>query len=87
MTAQGREGLEVPLHRSLVEPMLLAGLPRTVALVLWTSVGAFAFGLHQVWLLPVGIGAHLAAAAATKADPYIFDVIALALKTQKRLDP
>ena len=33
------EGLEVPLHRSLVEPMLLAGLPRTVALVLWTSVG------------------------------------------------
>jgi hypothetical protein len=25
------EGFEVPLHRSLVEPMLLAGLPRTVA--------------------------------------------------------
>ncbi|MGA2451535.1 MAG: conjugal transfer protein TrbD, partial [Polyangiaceae bacterium] len=41
------DGLEVPLHRSLVEPMLLAGLPRTVALVLWTSVGALAFGLHQ----------------------------------------
>jgi type IV secretion system protein VirB3 len=67
--------------------MLLAGLPRTVALVLWTSVGAFAFGLHQVWLLPVGIGAHIAAAAATKADPYFFDIVALALKTQKRLDP
>jgi type IV secretory pathway TrbD component len=87
MSAPVREGLEVPLHRSLVEPMLLAGLPRTVALVLWTSVGAFAFGLHQIWLLPVGIGAHLAAAAATKADPYIFEIILLALKTQKRLDP
>ena len=58
------EGLEVPLHRSLVEPMLLAGLPRTVALVLWTSVGAFSFGLHQIWTLPVGIALHLAAAAA-----------------------
>ena len=33
-------GLEVPLHRSLVEPMLMLGLPRTVALVLWTSICA-----------------------------------------------
>lgn len=81
------EGLEVPLHRSLVEPMLLAGLPRTAALVLWTSVGAFAFGLHQVWTLPVGVALHLAAAAATRADPYVLDIVAPALKSQRRLDP
>jgi type IV secretion system protein VirB3 len=81
------EGLEVPLHRSIVEPMLLAGLPRTVALVLWTAVGSFAFGLHQIWVLPIGIALHLAAAAATKADPYVFDIVLLAVKTQKRLDP
>jgi len=42
------DGFEAALHRSLVEPMLLAGLPRTVALVLWTAVGAFVLGLHQV---------------------------------------
>ena len=81
------EGFEVPLHRSLTEPMLLAGLPRAVALVLWTTVGAFAFGLHQVWVLPIGIAVHLAAAAVTKSDPYFFDVLLLALKTQRRLDP
>lgn len=81
------EGLEVPLHRSLVEPMLLAGLPRTVALVLWTSVGAFAFGLHQIWTLPIGIALHVAAAAVTRADPYAIEIVAAALKTQKRLDP
>ena len=81
------EGLEVPLHRALVEPMRLAGLPRTVALVLWTSVGAFAFGLHQVWVLPLGIGVHLAAAASTRADPYVLDIVALALGAQKRLHP
>ena len=86
MTAR-LEGLEVPLHRSLVEPMLLAGLPRTVALVLWTGVGAFAFGLHQIWVLPLGIGVHAAAAAATRADPYVLDIVALALGAQKRLDP
>jgi type IV secretion system protein VirB3 len=81
------EGFDVPLHRSLVEPMLLAGLPRTVALVLWTGVGAFAFGLHQIWVLPLGIALHVGAAAATKADPYFFDIVRVALKTQKRLDP
>jgi type IV secretory pathway TrbD component len=81
------EGFEVPLHRSLIEPMLLAGLPRTVALVLWTGVGAFAFGLHQIWVLPIGIVLHVAGAAATKSDPYIFDIVLLAVKTQKRLDP
>ena len=81
------DGFEVPLHRSLVEPMLLAGLPRTVALVLWTSVGAFAFGLHQLWVLPIGVALHLAAAAATKADPHFFDVVLVAVRTQTRLDP
>ena len=81
------DGFEVPLHRSLVEPMLLAGLPRTVALVLWTGVGAFAFGLHQIWVLPLGIVLHVVAAAATKADPYFFDILLVALRTQKRLDP
>jgi type IV secretion system protein VirB3 len=81
------EGFEVPLHRSIVEPMLLAGLPRTVALVLWTTVGAFAFGLHQIWVLPIGIALHLAAATATKADPHFFDIVLVAVKTQKRLDP
>ena len=81
------EGFEVPLHRSLVEPMLLAGLPRTVALVLWTGVGAIAFGLHQLWVLPLGIVLHLAAAAVTKTDPYFFDIVILAVKAQRRLDP
>jgi type IV secretion system protein VirB3 len=80
------EGFEVPLHRSLVEPMLLAGLPRTVALVLWTAVGALVLGLHQVWVLPIGLVLHVAAAAITKADPHLFEILAVAVKSQKRLD-
>jgi type IV secretion system protein VirB3 len=81
------EGLEAPLHRSIVEPILLAGLPRVVALVLWTAVGAFAFGLRQVWVLPIGMALHLAAAAATKADAHFFDIVFIAIHSQKRLDP
>jgi type IV secretion system protein TrbD len=87
MTGAHPEGFEVTLHRSLIEPMLLAGLPRTVALVLWTAVGALVLGLHQVWVLPVGLVLHAAAATVTKADPHFFDVLVLAVKTQRRLDP
>jgi len=81
------EGFDVPLHRSLVEPMLLAGIPRTVALVLWTSIGAVAFGLHQIWVVPIGLVLHGAAAAITKSDPHFFDIVMGAVHTQKRLDP
>jgi type IV secretion system protein TrbD len=87
MSLQTTEGLEVPLHRSLVEPMMVAGLPRTVALVLWTTVCAFAFGLRQLWVLPIGLVFHLVCVAAAKSDPYIFEILALALRAHRRLDP
>jgi type IV secretion system protein VirB3 len=79
--------LEVPLHRSLIEPMTIAGLPRSAALGLWTGIAAFLFGGHQLWMLPLGIVLHIACVAAAKADPYVFDVFILALKTQRRLEP
>ena len=81
------EGFEVPLHRSLVEPITIMGLPRSTALALWTGIASLLFGGHQLWILPVGLVLHLACVAAAKADPYIFDVFVLALKTQRRLDP
>jgi type IV secretory pathway TrbD component len=81
------EGFEVPLHRSLIEPITMMGLPRSVALALWTGIAAILFGGHQLWILPVGLLLHVACVAAAKADPYIFDVFILALKTQRRLEP
>ena len=87
MSAPIPEGFEVPLHRSLVEPITMMGLPRSAALALWTGIAAILFGGHQLWILPVGLLAHLACVAAAKADPYVFDVFILAVKTQRRLDP
>jgi type IV secretory pathway TrbD component len=87
MSLKATEGLEVPLHRSLIEPMMVVGLPRMVALVLWTTVCAFAFGLRQIWVLPIGLALHLGCVAAAKLDPYIFEILVLAIKAQRRLDP
>ena len=43
------EGFEVPLYRSLTEPVLLAGAPRSVAVVNGTIAAALGLGL-QLWL-------------------------------------
>lgn len=81
------DGFEVPLHRSLVHPLMIAGLPRSAALTLWTGVAALLFGGHQLWILPVGLVLHVGAAAAAKHDPYIFDVFVRALKLRGKYLP
>ena len=78
---------EVPVHRSLTEPMMVAGLPRAVGLLLWTTAAALALGLRQVWVVPVALLLHALLAAAAKRDPYFFDVFVRALHAQRRLEP
>jgi len=81
------EGFEIPLHRSLTEVILLGGLPRTVGLILWTISVALAFGMQQLWVLPVAIVLHLLLGVLTRRDPFFFDVFIRALKSPKILYP
>ncbi len=81
------EGFEVPFHRSLTQPIMLAGLPRNLGLLLWTITAAFALGLHQIWVLPVSLLLHVGFAAAAKRDPYFFDVFLRAMRAGHRLEP
>src|SRR6516162_6308231 len=43
-------GFEVPVHRALTEPILLAGVPRSVAIINGTLAAAICFGL-SLWLV------------------------------------
>lgn len=81
------EDYHVPVHRSLTEVILLGGLPRTVAILLWTLAAAAGFGMQQLWVLPVAIVLHVILAMMAKRDPHFFDVFVRALKSPKRLDP
>jgi type IV secretion system protein VirB3 len=78
--------LEVPLHHSLTQPILVAGLPRTLGLLLWTGTSAFALGLHQLWVVPIAVALHGVFGTMARRDPYFFDVIVRAVG-QRRLDP
>ena len=81
------DGFEIPLHRSLTEVILLGGLPRTVALMLWTISIALAFGMQQLWVLPVAVMLHLLLMTLTRRDPFFFEVFIRALKSPKILYP
>ncbi len=75
------EGYEVPLHRSLTEPILLGGAPRTVAIANGTLAAAIGIGL-QLWVagLAVWVVGHIAAVYAAKRDPQFMAVLARHLK-------
>lgn len=64
------EGFEIPLHRSLTEPILLAGAPRTIAIVNGTIAAALGLGL-QLWIagLLLWVVGHSLAVFAAKRDP------------------
>ena len=64
------EGFEAPIHRSLVEPILLGGAPRAVAIVNGTLAAALGLGLQQ-WLagLLVWAAGHTLSVFAARRDP------------------
>jgi type IV secretion system protein VirB3 len=68
-------GFSVPVHRSLTDPILLAGAPRTVAIANGTLAAAIALGL-RLWipgLLLWALG-HGAAVWAAKRDALFVEV-------------
>jgi len=64
------DGYEIPLHRSLTEPILLAGAPRTAAIAIGTLAAAVGLGL-QLWIPGLVLWAvgHSAAVFMARSDP------------------
>jgi type IV secretion system protein TrbD len=70
MTAsQVPAGFEIPVHRALIEPILVGGAPRGVAIMVGTCAAAFGLGLQQ-WLagLLIWIAGHTGAVVAARHD-------------------
>jgi type IV secretion system protein TrbD len=69
-------GFEAPVRRALTEPILLAGAPRSVAILNGTLAAAIGLGL-RLWIagLALWLVAHLAAVWAARQDPHFVDVV------------
>ena len=70
------DGFEARIHRSLVQPILLGGAPRALAIVNGTVAAALGLGLQQ-WLagLVLWAGGHSLCVLAAKRDPQFAPVL------------
>lgn len=80
------DGFEVPVYRSLTEPVLLAGAPRAVAIVNGTIAAALGLGL-QLWVagLILWVVGHSIAVFAAKRDPDFVEVLRRHLRQRTHL--
>jgi type IV secretion system protein TrbD len=69
-------GFVAPVHRSLTEPILLGGAPRSVAIANGTLAAAIGLGL-RLWIagLLIWVIGHMVAVWAAKRDPFFIEVV------------
>lgn len=69
------QGFYAPVHRALIDPILLGGAPRAMAIANGTLAAAVGLGL-RLWIVGLALWliGHLAAVWAAKRDPDIVDV-------------
>lgn len=82
----GSPHLEAPIHRALTEPILLAGAPRSIAILNGTVAAALGLGL-QMWLsgLVLWLTLHSLAVAAARHDPQFAGTLARHLRHKAHL--
>lgn len=79
-------GFEIPIHRSLTQPILMGGVPREFAILLGTLTTAMVMGMHTVWILPFSLIGYLAMLSACKVDPQIMKVFQIYWKQPQKMD-
>ena len=81
------EGYEAALHRSLTEPILLGGAPRTVTIANGTVAAAVGLGL-RLWLpgLALWVVGHALCVWGARLDPQFLAVLGRHVKHRVLLD-
>lgn len=80
-------GFEIAFHGALSEPITIAGVPRTPAILIGTLTAVLSLGLQTPWIgLPLGLGLYSLAFWATKRDPYALEVLRRHLRQRAYLD-
>ncbi len=74
----------VPVHQSLIQPILLAGAPREPVILLWTLTAAFCLPLRGWFLLPLAFAFHAGLTACARRDDQFFPILLRALKFRVR---
>jgi len=77
----------VPVHRSLHQRDLIAGVPHLALLVLVVFAIATVYMAQLYWFLPVVVVLYIAMRAMTKRDPFLPDIILQSITQDDYLIP
>ena len=76
-----------PVRQALIQPVLVAGVPRAFAILNATAMTALGLGAHQILIaVPLGLGLHATAVVLTKRDPLWLDVLLRHLRQPRWLE-
>jgi type IV secretory pathway TrbD component len=75
MSKEEPQGFRIAIHRSLTEPIMMGGVPRSIALANGIAVVSFVLGAHNLWILPIGIITHLILVALHRRDKAILSIL------------
>jgi type IV secretion system protein TrbD len=86
MSVSECQGYEIPLHRSLAEPILMAGAPRGAAIAIGTLAAVLGLGL-RLWIpgLLVWVIGHSAAVFMARSDPDFMTVASRSARHKEHL--
>lgn len=70
----------IPVHHSLIQPILIAGAPREAVILLWTLTAALCLPLRAWFLLPLGLLCHAGLTAAARYDADAFPILFRSLR-------
>jgi len=76
------EGFRVPIHQSLTRPLMLGGVPRTLAILNWTFCVALSLPLRTWYAIPLSFFLHAVFYRAAKRDPEFWDVFRRAIRSK-----
>ena len=66
------EGFEIPIHRSLTQDILIAGVPREIAIINGSLAAIFIFSLTSLVGILISLGIHQVFVHLTKSDSKCF---------------
>jgi len=75
MSSESDDGYTVAIHRAMTEPMMVGGVPRNYAICCWGLTAALVLGMHNYFMIPVGIALHIVGKLAAKHDPYWMEIL------------
>ncbi|HCU05280.1 MAG TPA: ABC transporter substrate-binding protein [Coxiellaceae bacterium] len=79
-------GFRIKLHSAFTSPMMIGGVPRQFAIILWTFCAAFVLGLQVWYIFPLFLLIHWIVAWIIKKDPYLMAILSRHLKQKAYYD-